>query len=331
MEFKHTPVLLNECLDGLNIKPCGVYLDCTIGGAGHSVEIAKKLSKDGIIIGFDRDDDAICASSSRLKELCEVFVIKCEEDYSKISSVTNKPKAIIVKTNYNDFESVLSKLNYNFLDGILIDLGISSHQIDTAERGFSFRQEGVLDMRMDKQTTLTAKDIVNTFSESELCEIFYKYGEEEFAKSIARNIVKYRENAQIETTTKLAEIIESSMPKKVVFSRGGAPKKVFQALRIVVNNELSPLENTINGLIKHIKKSGRICVISFHSLEDRIVKDCFKELAKTCVCPPSFPKCVCNHKASIKILTKKPIVASESEQKANSRSACAKLRIAEKI
>ena len=332
MEFKHIPVLLNEVIENLNIKPDGKYLDCTVGGAGHSTEIAKKLNKNGILVCFDRDEDAICASSSRLSNFCNVHVLKNDEEFKNfVLEKSNKPTAIICKTNYNDAESVLKELKLEKFDGILIDLGVSSHQIDTKERGFSFRQEGKLDMRMDTSSLLTASDIVNTYTESELAEIFFKFGEEEFSRSIARNIVKEREKSPIETTTQLAAIIEKSMPAKVVYSRGGASKKVFQALRIVVNNELEPLSKTIDFLSKSLNFGGRICVITFHSLEDRIVKDVFKELSRTCVCPPNFPKCVCGHRADVKIVTKKPIVAGEIELKENSRSACAKLRVAEKI
>ena len=309
MEFKHIPVLLNEVIENLNIKPDGKYLDCTVGGAGHSIEIAKRLNKNGILVCFDRDEDAIVASSSRLSSLCDVYVLRDDEEFKNfVLKEQEKPTAIICKTNYNDAEGVLKSIGIEKFDGILIDLGVSSHQIDTKERGFSFRLEGKLDMRMDTSSTLTASDIVNSYSESELAEIFFKFGEEEFSRSIARNIVKERENKQIETTTQLAEIIERSMPKKIVFSRGGASKKVFQALRIVVNNELDPLEKTIEFLSKSLNDGGRICIITFHSLEDRIAKDVFKELAKTCVCPPNFPKCVCGHKADVKIITKNDIL-----------------------
>ncbi len=253
MEFKHIPVLLNEVIENLNIKPDGKYLDCTVGGAGHSTEIAKKLNKNGILVCFDRDEDAICASSSRLSVFCNVHVLKTVEDFKTFAlKSSNKPTAIICKTNYNDCEQVLKELKLEKFDGILIDLGVSSHQIDTAERGFSFRQEAKLDMRMDTSSLLTASDIVNTYTEKELADIFFKYGEEEFSRSIARNIIKEREQKQIETTTQLASIIEKSMPAKIVYSRGGASKKVFQALRIVVNNELEPLSNTIEFLAKSL-------------------------------------------------------------------------------
>ena len=330
MEFSHVPVMLSEVIENLNILPSGTYLDCTVGGAGHSTKIAENLSKDGTLIALDRDEDAINASFARLSQFCDVFVVK-NDDYNIKIVRKDKPIAIIVKSNFNDFEKVLCNLCIEKVDGILVDLGVSSHQIDTAERGFSFRHDAVLDMRMDRNSLLTAKDIVNNYSESELANIFYKYGEEEFSRSIARNIVKFREKKPLETTFELVNIIENSMPKKVVYSRGGASKKVFQALRIVVNDELSFLETTILSLVKHLKTNGRLCVISFHSLEDRIVKDCYKLLAQKCICPPNIPKCICNHKPDIEILTKKPIVASDDELEHNSRSACAKLRVCKKI
>lgn len=334
MEFVHIPVLLNEVIESLQIKPNGIYVDCTVGGAGHSSEIVKKLSKNGILIAFDKDIDAINAASLRLKEFCQVVVLTLDElsnfDFSKYKNKLN-PLAVIIKSDFKNFKSALEQLKIDGVDGVLIDLGISSHQIDCAERGFSFRQKAKLDMRMDQSATLTAADIVNSYTEQQLADIFFRYGEEEFARPIAKNIVKFRASNSIETTLQLNEIVESSMPKKVVFSRGGAAKKVFQALRIVVNGELDGLDTLLENVVEKLNIHGRFSVISFHSLEDRIVKQTFKELARECICPPNIPICVCGHKAKVKLITKKPIIASEEELKINSRSASAKLRVVEKV
>ncbi len=320
-EFSHIPVLLNEVVENLNIKPNGIYVDCTLGGAGHSSEIVKKLKK-GILIGFDKDINAILASKEKLSKISYV-TINSEENI--------KNGCLLVNDDFKNAPKILKEIGIEKIDGVLMDLGVSSYQIDTAERGFSYRLDGILDMRMNTSQSLTAKDIVNTYSEEELVNIFKTYGEEEFSHSIAKNIVKQRQIAPIETTLQLNEIVENSMPKKVVFSRGGASKKVFQALRIVVNSELEDLSKTIESFVDMLNENGRICIISFHSLEDRIVKSTFKDLSLNCICPPNFPKCVCNHKAKIKLITKKPIIASSEELKNNSRSSCAKLRIAEKI
>ena len=316
----HIPVLLNEVISGLEIKPNGIYVDLTLGGAGHSSEIAKKLS-NGILIGFDKDVEAISESTKKLSK-----IIKISKD-----GLPKAGEALLINKDFKLAPEILKNLGIESVDGILIDLGVSSHQIDTPSRGFSFKTPGALDMRMDQSQSLTAKKLVNELSEEQLKKIFWEFGEEEFASKIAKNIVKERQNGPIETTLQLNEIVENALPKKVVFSRGGAAKKVFQALRIAVNGELDNLKETLENLIEMLKPCGKICIISFHSLEDRIVKSVFKEKSLGCVCPPSFPKCVCNHKASIKIITKKPIVASEQELKQNSRSASAKLRIAEKI
>lgn len=316
----HIPVLLNEVISGLEIKPNGIYVDLTLGGAGHSSEIAKKLS-NGILIGFDKDVEAISESTKKLST-----VIKISKD-----GLPKAGEALLINKDFKLAPEILKNLGVESVDGILIDLGVSSHQIDTPSRGFSFKTPGDLDMRMDQSQSLTAKKLVNELSEEQLKKIFWEFGEEEFASKIAKNIVKERQNGPIETTLQLNEIVENALPKKVVFSRGGAAKKVFQALRIAVNGELDNLKETLENLIEMLKPGGKFCIISFHSLEDRIVKSVFKEKSLGCVCPPSFPKCVCNHKASIKIITKKPIVASEQELKQNSRSASAKLRIAEKI
>lgn len=334
MEFVHIPVLLNEVIESLQIKPNGIYVDCTVGGAGHSSEIVKKLSKNGILIAFDKDIDAINAASLRLKEFCQIVVLTLDElsnfDFSKYDN-RSMPLAVIIKSDFKNFKFALEQLKIDGVDGVLIDLGVSSHQIDCAQRGFSFRQEAKLDMRMDQSATLTAADIVNNYTEQQLADIFFRYGEEEFARSIAKNIVKFRVNNPIETTLQLNDIVENSMPKKVVFSRGGAAKKVFQALRIVVNGELDGLDALVENVVEKLNIHARFSVISFHSLEDRIVKQTFKELARECICPPNIPICVCGHKAKVKLITKKPIIASEEELKINSRSASAKLRVVEKV
>ena len=307
VEFKHIPVMLNECIDALNIKPNGTYIDCTVGGGGHSYEIAKRL-KNGKLYCFDRDSEAIEASKNRLKEFAD--------------------KVEFIKANFKDAPNLI----YEKVDGILIDLGVSSHQIDEGERGFSFLHNGRLDMRMGQdENILTAYDIVNTYPEENLRELFYKYGEEEFSKSIAKNIVYYRKNKKIETTFELRDIIENSMPKKVVYSRGGASKKVFQALRIAVNGELDGLENTLNQFIDMLNLGGRLVVLTFHSLEDRIVKMVFKRESTDCLCPPKTPVCICGHKKKVVLVNRKPITASEEELKINSRSSSAKLRAVERV
>lgn len=311
MDFKHIPVMLNEVLDGLNIKEDGIYVDCTVGGGGHSFEIAKRL-KGGHLYAFDRDEDAIEKSTQTLKEFAD--------------------KVTLIKSNYKQAPEKLKELGIEKIDGFLIDLGVSSYQIDTGERGFSFVHDGPLDMRMDRQeATTTAKEVVNEFSYEDLVKIFQTYGEEEFARNIAKNIVKEREQNPIETTFQLRDIIENSMPKKVVFSRGGASKKVFQAIRIYVNDELDGLDKLVEQLVDMLASKGRGCILTFHSLEDRIVKNVFKFASTGCICPPRTPICICGHKASITLPNRKPIIATEEEQKTNSRSTCAKLRIAEKL
>lgn len=312
MEFKHIPVMLREVIDGLDIKTNGIYVDCTVGGGGHSLEIAKRL-KGGHLFAFDRDADAIAKSEKTLKDV--------------------KDRVTFVKANYKQAPQILKEKFDTFkIDGFLVDLGVSSYQIDEGDRGFSFVHDGPLDMRMDREeNVLTAKEIVNTFSYEKLANIFKTYGEEEFSSSIAKNIVKERENNPIETTFQLRDIIEKSMPKKVVYSRGGASKKVFQALRIYINRELDGLDIFLQEMIEMLKSKGRACVLTFHSLEDRIVKNVFKLDSTDCICPPKTPVCICGHKASVKLVNRKPIVASEEEQKENSRSTSAKLRIVEKL
>ncbi len=312
MEFKHTPVLLNETIAGLEIKPRGVYVDCTLGGAGHSSEICKKLN-GGALIGFDKDIDAINVATQRLQEFKNVDVKTFHSDYK------NSPE-------------ILSQEGYfDKVDGILIDLGVSSYQIDNGERGFSFLHDGRLDMRMDKSQEIDAYYVVNNFSKEELLEILYKYGEEPNAKRIVEKIIEERNKQPIETTFQLKNIIESAFPKKLLYSRGGVSKQTFQAIRIEVNGELNGLEECLTNLIKTLKTGGRMAVISFHSLEDRIVKNVFKEACTNCICPPKTPICICGHKAIAKAITRKPIVASKQELALNSRSSSAKLRIIEKI
>ncbi len=312
MEFKHIPVMLNEVIENLDIKPNGIYVDCTVGGGGHSFEIAKRLTT-GHLYAFDRDQDAITKSTKTLEQFFD--------------------KVTLTKANYKEAPQILKeKYGVEKIDGFLIDLGVSSYQIDAGDRGFSFVHDGRLDMRMDKEEkTLTAEDIVNTFSYEDLTRIMRNYGEEEFASNIAKNIVKEREKNRIETTFQLREIIENSMPKKVVFARGGASKKVFQALRIYINGELDGLDFLLDELVDMLSLGGRGCVLTFHSLEDRIVKNVFKLDSTDCICPPKTPICICGHKAKTILVNRKPIIATEEEKKENSRSTCAKLRVVEKI
>ena len=303
--------MLKEVIEGLDIKKDGIYVDCTIGGAGHSLEIVKRLN-NGKLYGFDRDSEAIETSRERLKDYAD--------------------KVVLTKMNYKDAPSFLKENGIEKIDGVLIDLGISSYQIDEGKRGFSFLHNGRLDMRMGQdEDTLTAFDIVNFYSEEKLIDIFYKYGEEEFAKVIAKNIVKKRQEKQIETTFELRDIIEESLPKKVIYSRGGASKKVFQAIRIEVNGELVGLDKCLEDFIDMLNVGGRMAVLTFHSLEDRIVKNVFKLESIDCICPPKTPICICHHKAKIKLVNRKPVMASEQEQKENSRSTSAKLRLVERI
>ena len=310
-EFKHIPVLLEEVISGLDIKPGGIYIDCTMGGGGHSSEILKRLDKQGRLIGFDKDDDAVATCREKFKAFDNVEVIK--------SDFKNAPT--ILKDKDLDGK----------IDGILIDLGVSSYQIDSAERGFSFLHNGRLDMRMDQTQELTAYDVVNFYSEKELLRILYDYGEENNAKNIVRNIIKAREKKPIETTFELKEIVESSFPKKVIYGKGGVSKQTFQAIRIEVNGELKGLEECLDRLAKMLNHGGRMAVISFHSLEDRIVKNVFKLASTDCICPPKTPVCICGHKAIAKLITRKPITATQKELEQNSRSASAKLRVIEKL
>jgi 16S rRNA (cytosine1402-N4)-methyltransferase len=311
MEFVHKPVLLNECIDNLNIKPNGIYLDGTLGGAGHSLEIAKLLNEKGTLIGIDRDVTAINVSSSRLSGV--------------------KPTVNLVNDNYKNIKDVISKLGISGVDGILLDLGVSSYQLDTPERGFSYRYDAPLDMRMNTSDNLTAEYVVNQYTKDELIRIFRDYGEEKWAVRIAQFIEDKRKNSPIKTTFELVDIIKAAIPAGARVDGGHPAKRVFQAIRIEVNGEIESLRNAISDAIECLNPKGRICVISFHSLEDRIVKEVFNEAAKGCVCPPDFPKCVCNKKKVVNILSRKPIISTEDELNENLRAHSAKLRVAEKI
>jgi len=311
MEFKHISIMLEECIDNLNIKPDGIYVDGTLGGAGHSSEIAKRLNEKGMLIGIDQDINAIRAAEKRLEGLeCNIK---------------------LVHDNFSNIDNILHNIDINKIDGMLLDLGVSSPQLDEAERGFAYMQNGVLDMRMDERGPITAKDIVNKYTEKQLMDIFYKYGEEKWSKRIAEFIVAEREEKEITTTFELVDIIKKAIPKKVRMEGSHPAKKVFQAIRIEVNNELGIIENTIEDAVERLNVGGRLCIITFHSLEDRIVKNTFRELNNPCICPPQFPVCTCNKESKLKIITRKPILPSEEEYEHNSRSKSAKLRVAEKI
>ncbi len=310
MEFNHVSVLLNETIEGLNIKPDGIYADGTLGGAGHSYQIASKLNGLGRLIGFDQDEDAITASTERLKEFKNVT---------------------IVRSNYRNMKEELNNRGIEKVDGILLDLGVSSYQLDTVSRGFSYKEEAPLDMRMDNRNEVTARDIVNNYSQGDLFRIIRDYGEDKFAANIAKHIVMNREIKPIETTTELAEIVKAAIPMKFRKQGGHPAKQTFQAIRIELNSELSVLKESLMDMIDLLNPNGRICIITFHSLEDRIVKNIFKEAEDPCTCPKNFPTCVCGKKSKGKVITRKPILPSEEELKLNLRSKSAKLRIFEKI
>lgn len=311
MEFEHISVLPQEVIAGLNIKPDGIYVDCTLGGAGHASRIAEKLNENGHLIGIDQDDDAIAAATSRLKPY------KCKID--------------IVHSNFKNLEQVLKDLQIEFVDGFLFDLGVSSYQLDEAERGFSYMHDAPLDMRMDKTKEFSAYNVVNEYDEDRLNYIFKTYGEERWSKRIAQFIVQYRREKPIETTGQLVDIIRRAIPAAVRKKATGHPaKRIFQAVRIEVNNELGILEDTFCAAVNHLNSGGRIAVITFHSLEDRITKNVFKEMARGCICPPQLPVCVCHHKAQVK-LCGRAVKPSDEEMEKNSRSKSAKLRIAEKL
>lgn len=308
-EFVHISVLLKETIEGLNIKPEGIYVDGTLGGGGHSEEIAKRLTT-GRLIGIDQDADAIRAASERLKPY---------ED-----------RVDIVRSNYEEINNILDTLRVGLVDGIMLDLGVSSYQLDTASRGFSYMEDAPLDMRMDDRMERTAADIVNGYSEQELYRVIRDYGEESFAKNIAKHIVKAREDNPIETTLQLTEIIKAAIPAKVRMGQGHPAKKTFQAIRIELNRELQVLADSVDGMIRRLRPGGRLCIITFHSLEDRIVKQSFRKNESPCICPPGLPVCVCNRRSLGKVITKKPILPSEKEIEENRRSKSAKLRIFER-
>ncbi len=306
MNFKHIPVLLNECIEGLDIKPDGIYVDGTIGGAGHSKKIIEKLSNKGLLIGIDRDKDALKAAEENLKPY------------------TNYK---LVYGNHDDIKNILEELKIDKVDGILLDLGVSSYQLDEKERGFSYNSDNLLDMRMDQNQKLSAIEVVNNYSEKELARIIYEYGEERFSKAIAKNICLARKKEKITTTKMLADIIEKSKP----YSKDGHPaKRIFQAIRIEVNNEIKPLYDTVINSIECLKENGRLCIITFHSLEDRAVKDAYNDAQGKCTCPKDLPYCICNYKSLGQIINKKPIEASKEELEENSRAKSAKLRIFER-
>ncbi|MBZ2173668.1 16S rRNA (cytosine(1402)-N(4))-methyltransferase RsmH [Schnuerera sp. xch1] len=310
MKFEHTPVLLKEVIDGLNVKENGIYVDGTLGGAGHSLEIAKRLTT-GKLIGIDQDLNALKKAKEVLKD--------------------NMDKVILVHENYVNIENILHKLNIRKVDGILLDIGVSSHQLDEEKRGFSYSKEAPLDMRMDNTKKFSAWNVVNGYSKEELEKIIWDYGEERWAKRISEFIVSERRKAPIDTTFRLVDIIKKAIPKNARRKGHHPAKKTFQAIRIEVNDELHLLENSIPNMIRLLNKKGRLCIITFHSLEDRIVKKMFVELNKDCICPPEFPICVCDKEKEINIITKKPIIPTKSEVERNPRSRSSKLRIAERV
>ena len=310
MEFEHKSVLLDETINGLNIKPDGIYVDGTLGGGGHAYEVCTRLGTKGSIIGIDQDAAAIEAAGARLKDFGE--------------------KVTIVRSNYCDMKSRLHELGIDKVDGIILDLGVSSYQLDTAERGFSYREDAPLDMRMDTRQKMTARDIVNDYSEMDLYRVIRDYGEDKFAKNIAKHIVAQRGKDPIETTGQLTEIIRGAIPMKYQKKSGHPAKRTFQAIRIELNRELEVLRDTLDDMIELLNPGGRLCIITFHSLEDRIVKSAFKKNENPCTCPPDFPVCVCGNVSKGSIVTRKPILPSEEEMEANSRSKSAKLRIFER-
>ena len=310
MTFNHKSVLLNETIESLNIQPDGIYVDGTLGGAGHSSEICKRLGTNGMLIGIDQDGDAIAAASERLKEFGD--------------------KVTIVRDNYVNTPSVLANLGISGVDGILLDLGVSSYQLDTDERGFSYQHEAPLDMRMDDRNPMTAADIVNGYSLQELARVIREYGEDKFAQNIAKHICMEREKSPIETTAQLAEIVRQAIPMKMRVTGGHPAKRTFQAIRIELNRELTVLENSIGSMIDLLNPGGRLCIITFHSLEDRMVKEAYRKAENPCTCPPSFPVCVCGNKSKGKVITRKPILPGEDELTENRRSESAKLRVFER-
>lgn len=311
MEFKHKSVLLEETIESLKIKPDGIYLDGTLGGGGHSYEICKHLGEKGRLIGIDQDADAIRAAGERLKEFGD--------------------KVTIIRNNYCNAKTALAEIGISHVDGIVLDLGVSSYQLDTVERGFTYKYDTALDMRMDQRQSLTARDIVNEYSEQELYHVIRDYGEDQFAKNIAKHIVKAREEKPIETTFELNEIIKAAIPAKMRATGGHPSKRTFQAIRIECNHELDVLKNSLDDMIDLLNPQGRLCIITFHSLEDRIVKTVYRDKENPCTCPPEFPVCVCGKVPLGKATPKKPILPSEEELEENTRSKSAKLRVFERI
>lgn len=310
MGFAHTSVLLSETIDNLKIKPDGIYVDGTLGGAGHACEVAARLSQKGRLIGIDQDMAAILASKERLKDYHE--------------------RVTIVRDNYCNMPSILASLDIDLVDGIVLDLGVSSYQLDTKERGFSYREEALLDMRMDQRQSKTAADVVNGYTESELYRMIRNYGEDQFAKNIAKHIVKARKDKPIETTLELSEVIKGAIPMKIRKMSGHPAKKTFQAIRIEINHELEVLSSALEDMISLLRPQGRICIITFHSLEDRIVKNIFRKWENPCTCPPNFPVCVCGRVPMGKVITRKPVIPGQKELEENKRSQSAKLRTFEK-
>ncbi len=312
MEFNHKSVLLEETINSLNIKPDGIYVDGTLGGAGHAAKVIERLSGNGRFVGIDQDEDALCAAKD------------------KLSRYNDKVRIDIVKSNYKDMINVLKSLNIEKVDGILLDIGVSSYQIDTVERGFTYKEDGPLDMRMDKSSSFSAKNVVNEYSEMDLFRIIRDYGEDKFAKNIAKHIVQKRAEKPFETTGELIEAIKAAIPAKIRANGGHPAKKTFQAIRIEVNKELEVLENSIDEMIDALADGGRLSIITFHSLEDRIVKNKFRENENPCICPPNFPVCVCGRKSKGIVITRKPIVPSDEEISENKRSKSSKLRVFER-
>ena len=311
MEFGHTSVLLHETIDHLNLRPAGTYVDGTLGGGGHALETVRRLTKGGRLIGFDQDADAIAAAGERLSEFSD--------------------QVTMIRSNFSIMKEELNRIGVKGVDGIVLDLGVSSFQLDTPERGFTYRDENApLDMRMDDRGTVTAETIVNSYSETELYRMIKNYGEDRFAKKIAGNIVKEREKKRIKTAGDLTEIIKKSIPAKALITGGHPAKRTFQAIRIELNQELAVLENSLDDMISLLNPGGRICIITFHSLEDRIVKTGFRKNENPCTCPPDFPVCVCGKKSRGRVITKKPILPSEEELNQNARSKSAKLRVFER-
>jgi 16S rRNA (cytosine1402-N4)-methyltransferase len=310
MDFQHVSVLLDETIKGLNINPDGIYVDGTLGGGGHAYQVLSRLNKNGRLIGIDQDGEALKAAEERLKEY--------------------KDKVTFVRSNYNNFENILDDLEVEKVDGIVLDIGVSSYQLDNLDRGFSYKSDAPLDMRMDTRQELTAEYVVNNYTEMDLFKVIREYGEEKFAKNIAKHIVMARKEKPIKTTKELSEIIKRAIPMKIQ-SKGGHPaKKTFQAIRIEVNSELNVLKDSLDKMIERLNPGGRICVITFHSLEDRIVKNKFRENENPCTCPPDFPMCVCGKKPKGKVITRKPIIPTEEEIEHNKRAKSAKLRIFER-